>query len=75
MSSQFQLKKQVLISPFSNEVRQLLGGNLSMFHIVVEHIKAIVLFSLRQKEVKKRSVSKKERLKHPSPSATDYTLP
>lgn len=33
--------------PFSDEVCQLLGGNLAMFHVMVEHIKAIIFFTLQ----------------------------
>lgn len=46
--------------PFPDEVCQLLGGNLTMLHIVVEHIKAIIFFPLykRQKKDTNRSFNR-----------------
>lgn len=36
------------VLPFSDEVCQLLGGNLAMLHVMVEHIKAIIFFTLQR---------------------------
>ena len=34
--------------PFTKEITELLAGVVAMFHVVVEHIKAIVLLPLKQ---------------------------
>lgn len=67
--------------PFSDEVRQLLGGNLPVLHVVVQHIKAIVLFSLHFKHTRTYKIGqiklwKKNKVEQTVPNQfTDQILP